>query len=352
MSSSIEISKQYHKMKAKYGRQHFVSYYSFKKINDLSIFCSSNSSNSKPLVILTESNKLKTYYKAIKNIPMRNSLKKLTNKNLNHATTINTTSNIANKILLNHNSINLNKTKNKISPKNKNFSINIINNNIHQIQKIKKLKFETSKVLNNKKITLNNKIQKRNISSKKESKNDLSNKNNNICYPENLTISWNKKKSQSNAVKDKLKMASNTTEKNKTEKKKIKKKFINKTKLSKIKKLEISKEIKANSNLRKSKYLSIFNTINTTVNDIKKLINDVYDKKNGLLDYSLSISSIIEESMIFNGNVISLLNNNNDSSYVINLNSSNTINSTIYNDFSFDDEKQNINVSRIGNIFT
>ena len=54
-----ENIKNYHKIKSLQGRKHFSSYYSLKKISDLSIFCPNSSAKTKPLVILTESNKNK-----------------------------------------------------------------------------------------------------------------------------------------------------------------------------------------------------------------------------------------------------------------------------------------------------
>ena len=339
MISSKENSKKYHKIKTQQGRQHYGSYYSFKKINDLSIFYQNNFSKAKPVVILTESNKYRTHHNTIKNIKRQKSLKKLNNKYYKHVTTINSTTNISEKILVNRNSGRFDKITNKKSPKS-NIFINIINNNSQEIKKIKELKKEAVKFSYTNKINLKNKIQKLNtLCHKKESKKYLLNKNDDMSLTENLYYNLDKKKSHSNGLKNKIKMY-DITEKIKIEKPKLKNSLINKTKLSEIKKYEILNEIKTSSNLRKNKYLSIFDTINTTLNDIKKLINDVY-KKNGLLNCSINLSSIIDESMIFNDNIISLLNNNNDPGYLINLSNSKSFNSTIYNDFSFEEEKQN-----------
>ena len=113
-------------------------------------------------------------------------------------------------------------------------------------------------------------------------------------------------------------------------------------------------EIRINSNMRKQKYLQLFNIINDSFSDIKKLIEQI-EKEDLLKDITSKINDDKSyDSILNNENSISieqtfksLFNNRIHLGKNVNNNNSNENTTIINNDFSFEEDKRDIPVKSI-----
>lgn len=325
--------KNYHKIKKNLGKEYFTSYCSNNRkvesssFSPKSSFSSGQTIKSKRHIITPQNEKVQKIFSEIKNsnttIEKNYNYENRINNyfNLNTIPTTNFFMKLKKKIVSNTNT-----TKSKSVTKNFDNNIkNSIRKNTKRFTFLDKNPIKAIKISNPKIYHKRNKTQYKTdwtnslfINYEKGSKNKkLSNLvNKNYRTIEHCNKSLNKRK---NLIK------------NKDRRNKIRQKLRNK----------ISNEIKNNSKIRSEKYINLFNMINKTFNEIKKLIDSVDEKNIIIKDISDSLNMQFGDSL--NLNMTSLFEDS------INLNFSirkklfnNCTNTTINNDFSFEEEKQNI----------
>ena len=325
--------KNYHKIKKNLGKEFFTSYGSINRkvesssFSPKSSFSSGQTIKSKCHIITPQNEKVQKIFSKIKNSNTTIEKKHISENRINNYFNLNTipTSNFFIKLKkkIASNTIS---TKSKIISKNFDSNIkNSIRKNTKRFTFIDKNPIKTIKISNPKIYHKRNKTQYKTewmnslyINYEKISKNKKSINlvNKNYKTIEHCNKSLNKRKK---------------VIKNKNLRAKIRQKLRNK----------ITNEIKKNSKIRSEKYTNLFNMINKTFNEIKKLIDSVDEKNIIIKDISDSLNMQFGDSL--NLNMTTLFEDS------INLNFSipkklfnNCTNTTINNDFSFEEEKQNI----------